>query len=91
MALAGLLLGLWIWLSFFRVVEIIDTGKSSYVLVLLKEPKEGDRVIFSYPNLNSPLRLSKVSKNAENILMVNLNEKTQKPLVENMIIGVILF
>ncbi len=91
MAFIGLLLGLWVWLSFFRVIEIIDTGKSSYVLVLLKEAKEGDRVIFSYPNLNSPLRLSKVSKNAENVLMINLNEKTQKPLNEDMITGVILF
>ncbi len=91
MALIGLLLGLWIWLSLFRMVEVFDEGKSSYSLILLKEAREGDRVVFSYPNLNSPLRISKVSKSDKGILMVDLNEETKEPLNEDLTVGVVLF
>ncbi len=91
MALIGLLLGLWIWLSLFRVVEVVDKGKSSYSLILLKEAREGDRVVFSYPNLNSPLRISKVSKDEKGVLMVDLNEEVKEPLNEDLAVGVVLF
>ncbi|MGH1468033.1 MAG: hypothetical protein ACRBBP_04010 [Bdellovibrionales bacterium] len=84
-------MGLWIWLSLFRMVEVVDEGKSSYSLILLKEAKEGDRVVFSYPDLNSPLRISKVSRSAKGVLMVDLNEETKEPLSEGLTIGILIF
>lgn len=89
--LVGFLLGLWVWLSLFRVIRVTDEGKTSYLLISLEEPEVGDEVVFSYPNLNSPLRTSKVFKGKKNVLTVNLDEDTTEPLNEDLTTGVVLF
>ncbi len=90
MVLVGLFLGLWIWISLFRLVQISDMGQKSYTLILLREPKFGDRVVFNYPSLRSPLRLSKVTKDKEGKLLVTVGEKTE-PLNEDLVVGVLFF
>lgn len=90
MVLIGLVLGLWIWLSLFRLVQISDKGKKSYALVWLREPKLGAQVVFTYPTLDSPLRLSKVTKGKGGVLMVTLGDRTE-PLNEDLVVGVLLF
>ena len=85
------MLGIWIWLSLFRIVQVTDEGKTSYLLLGLKEAKKGDEVVFSYPNLNSPLRTSKVFKGQKGVLMVSLNEDSKEPLSEDLTTGVVIF
>lgn len=89
-ALISVLLGLWIWLSLFRLVQISDNGKNSYSLILLKEPKVGDVVAFNYPTLNSPLRTSEVTKDKAGLLIVSLGDETE-PLNEDLVVGILLF
>lgn len=84
-------MGLWIWFSLFRFVQVTDESRTSYSLVLLKEARFGDEVVFSYPNLNSPLRISKVGKSPKGVLFITMAEDTQEPLNEDLVMGVVLF
>lgn len=90
-ALAGLLFGLWTWLSFFRIVHIrSEDNTRRYSLILLKTPKINDEVVFTYPNLNSPMRISKLSKNKSSQRTV-LIEGEKKPLNEDLVVGVLIY
>lgn len=85
----GLTLGGLLWLSFFRVVQMPnDQGKA--VLIVDSTLKVKDQVVFHYPDLGGPLRLSVITKNKKGRFQVQIGEVLEE-LDETLVVGVVKF
>jgi len=88
MALFGLVAGLLLWLSVFRLVSLPE-GRGKAVL-LVKSVKLNDEVVFYHPDLGGKMRLSSVKRNENGVLEVEVG-KDFVTLDENLVVGVVKF
>lgn len=84
-ALVAFVFGLFIWLSFFRVVRI----QNQYALVLVGAVQNNHELIFNYPYLDSPLQIANAQVENEKIKV--FFENGEADLVdEDLILGRLL-
>jgi hypothetical protein len=91
-ALTGFLLGFWLWLSAVRLVVVeSQSSKNKSALLLLKEPTVGDRAVFTYPDLQSPLVVALVESHPKNGHFIVKIEDEPKEVSEDLFLGVVIY
>lgn len=88
MGLFGLVAGSLLWMSVFKLIKLPE-GRGRAIL-LVKSVNLNDEVVFHYPDLGGPLRLSSVKQNKNGVFQVQVGEDFIL-LDDNLVVGVVKF